>query len=117
MLIVIEHGMPEPAHGNVGFRHHRQWSGRACGERMTLLAGFRPEELLGFGDSRVHPLLGSVDARSNGQRFRRERNSGFRFMQFGGVGGNIFLKFLDEKSVNDFRRVVRNAFRKPLVEQ
>lgn len=63
MLIVIEDCMPEPTHGNGGFHHHRQLSGRTGGERMALLAGFRPEELLGLRNPRVHPLLRRVDAR------------------------------------------------------
>lgn len=63
MLIVIEDCILEPAHGNVGFHHRGQLSGRTCGERMTLLAGLPPEELLGLRNPRVHPLLRRVDAR------------------------------------------------------
>lgn len=63
MLFVIEDCMLEPAHGNIGFHHHRWLSGRTCGERMALLTGFRPEELLGLRNPRVHPLLRRVDAR------------------------------------------------------
>src|SRR5208282_5178677 len=49
--------------------------------------------------------------------FCRKSDGGHRFAQFGGMGGDIFLKFLDEECVNDIRRVVRNVLRKSLVEQ
>src|SRR5260370_23663908 len=86
-------------------------------ERVALLAGVSPKQVVGLGGALRHPLRRSEDA--NGWRQRLTSQVATRialYTHFSWVRGNVFTECSDQKCVYNFRFVVRHAFVESLVE-
>src|SRR5260370_5688474 len=87
-------------------------------ECVALLTGFSPEQMFGLGGVFRYPLRGSEDANRGRQRLTCEVTA--RIAQdphIGWVRRNVFPVSPNQKCMNDFRLVVRNAKVEPFVER
>lgn len=77
---------------------------------MALLAGFAPQEFLGVGGALCDPLRGGEHANRRDERLPGKiARRVFHHAKVRGMRGDVVLKFLQQKLVDDLRRVVRDA--------
>src|ERR1700678_849530 len=110
--------MLKPALRDIRVRH--KWERRLLREtqRVTLRARFPPQQLFGFCDLEIHPLLLTKNAKGHRKGLLRQiaLGDGRRHSKLGRVRRNVALKFLHQESMNNFWRVVRHAFLKVWIE-
>src|SRR5258708_28462985 len=97
------------------FSARRRLESREC---VAVLTGFSAEQIFGLGGVFRYPLRGSEDANRGRQRLTRQVTG--RIAQdphIGWVRRNVFPVSPNQKCMNDFRLVVRNAKVEPFVER
>ena len=117
MRVMIEFRARHPADGNIGSSDFRQRCLPGEIQGVTLLAGFTPQQILGFSGPLRYPAGGRKHPEGWSNRFLRDVAIGIaRNSQFIRVRGEVFLKFFYDKSVDDFRFVMGDAFGKAFVK-
>ena len=114
--VVIEYGMLKPPLRDIGF--HDDWQRRAGRklQRVALRARLPVQQFFRFRHAQRHPLLFREHAHRGWDWLMRKITVRSRHAQLGRVIGNILLKFLYQKRVNYFRRIVRRAFLETRIE-
>src|SRR6202789_3289490 len=110
--------MLKPALRDIRVRH--KWERRLLREtqRVTLRARFPPQQLFGFGDLEIHPLLLTKNAKGNRKGLLRQiaLGDGRSHPKLGRGRRNVPLKFLHQESTDNFWGVVRHTFLKVGIE-